>query len=54
MLKNPKKQINRDKYYLWLKYIYYIKFEDKNCISLIGKPIYKFMSRIEEMLPYED
>ena len=36
------------------KYIYYIKFEDKNCISLIGEPIYEFMSRIEEMIPYED
>ena len=35
-------------------YIYSIKFEDINCISLIGEPIYKFMSRIEEMLPYED
>lgn len=35
-------------------YIYYRNFEDKDCISLIGEPIYKFMNRIEEMLPYED
>ena len=36
------------------KYVYYIKFEYKDCISLIGKPIYKFMHRIEELIPYED
>ena len=36
------------------KYIYYINVEDKDCISLIGEPIYKFMHRIEELLPYED
>ena len=36
------------------KYVYYLKFEYKDCISLIGKPIYKFMHKIEELLPYED
>lgn len=36
------------------EYIYYREFEDKDCISLIGEPIYKFMNRIEEMLPDED
>ena len=36
------------------KYVYYIKFKDEDCISLIGEPIYKFMHRIEEMLPDED
>ena len=36
------------------EYIYNRKFEDIDNISLIGKPIYKFMHRIEEMLPYED
>lgn len=36
------------------KYIYYRNFEDKDCISLIGEPIYKFMHEIEEMLPDED
>ena len=35
-------------------YIYYRNFENIDSISLIGKPIYKFMHRIEEMLPYED
>ena len=35
-------------------YIYYRNFEDKDCISLIGEPIYKFMNEIEEMLSYED
>ena len=35
-------------------YIYYINSEDKDCISLIGEPIYKFLNRIEEMLPDED
>ena len=35
-------------------YIYYMQFEDKDCISLIGEPIYKFMHRIEELIPYED
>ena len=35
-------------------YIYDLKFEYIDSISLIGKPIYKFMHRIEEMLPYED
>ena len=35
-------------------YIYYRNFEDTDSISLIGQPIYKFMNRIEEMLPYED
>ena len=36
------------------KYVYYIKFEYKDNISLIGKPIYKFMHRIEELIPDED
>ena len=36
------------------EYVYYIKFEYKDCISLIGEPIYKFMHRIEELIPYED
>ena len=36
------------------EYIHSINCEDKDCISLIGEPIYKFMHRIEEMLPYED
>ena len=36
------------------EYIYSIKFEDINNISLIGEPIYKFMHRIEELIPYED
>ena len=36
------------------EYIYNIKFEDINYISLIGEPIYKFMHRIEELIPYED
>ena len=36
------------------EYIYSIKFEDIDSISLIGEPIYKFMHRIEELLPYED
>lgn len=36
------------------EYIYYINAEDKDCIGLIGEPIYGFMNRIEEMLPYED
>ena len=35
-------------------YIYDRNFKDINSISLIGEPIYKFMHRIEEMLPYED
>ena len=35
-------------------YIYDLKFEYIDSISLIGEPIYKFMSRIEEMLPDED
>ena len=35
-------------------YIYYRDFEDKDCISLIGEPIYKFMHDIEELIPYED
>ena len=35
-------------------YIYYRNCENIDSISLIGKPIYKFMHRIEEMLPYED
>ena len=35
-------------------YIYYINSEDKDCVSLIGEPIYKFMHRIEELLPDED
>lgn len=35
-------------------YIYYRNVEGKDCISLIGKPIYKFLNEIEEMLPYED
>ena len=35
-------------------YYYYINFEDKDCVSLIGEPIYKFMHRIEELIPYED
>lgn len=35
-------------------YVYSIKFEDIDCISLIGEPIYKFMHRIEELIPYED
>ena len=36
------------------EYIYYRNFKDINSISLIGEPIYKFMHRIEELLPYED
>ena len=36
------------------EYIYSIKFEDINNISLIGEPIYKFMHRIEELIPDED
>ena len=36
------------------EYIYDRNFKDINSISLIGEPIYKFMHRIEEMLPYED
>ena len=36
------------------KYVYSLKFEYIDCISLIGEPIYKFMHRIEELLPYED
>ena len=36
------------------EYINYINNEDKDCISLIGEPIYKFMHKIEELLPYED
>lgn len=36
------------------EYIYDRNFENIDCISLIGKPIYKFMHKIEEMLPYED
>ena len=35
-------------------YIYDLKFEYIDSISLIGEPIYKFMHRIEELLPYED
>lgn len=35
-------------------YIYYRNFEDIDSISLIGKPIYRFMNEIEELLPYED
>lgn len=35
-------------------YIYYRNFEGIDSISLIGEPIYKFMHRIEEMIPYED
>lgn len=35
-------------------YIYYRNFEDIDSISLIGKPIYEFLNKIEEMLPYED
>lgn len=35
-------------------YIYDRNFRDVDSISLIGEPIYKFMNRIEEMLPYED
>ena len=35
-------------------YIYYRNVEGIDCISLIGKPIYKFLNEIEEMLPYED
>lgn len=35
-------------------YIYYRNFENIDCISLIGKPIYEFMNKIEGMLPYED
>lgn len=37
-----------------LEYNYYRLYEDIDSISLIGKPIYEFMNRIEEMLPYED
>ena len=36
------------------EYIYYINSEDIDSISLIGEPIYKFMHRIEELIPYED
>lgn len=35
-------------------YMYYRNVEGKDCIGLIGKPIYKFLNEIEEMLPYED
>lgn len=35
-------------------YIYDRNFKDINSISLIGEPIYKFMHRIEELIPYED
>ena len=28
-------------------YIYYRNFEDKDCISLIGEPIYDFLNKIE-------
>ena len=36
-------------------YIYYINCEDKDCISLIGKPIYKFLNKIESRVEkYED
>ena len=36
-------------------YIYYMNFEDKDCISLIGEPIYKFLNKIESRLEkYED
>ena len=35
-------------------YIYSINCEDKDCVSLIGEPIYKFLNKIEELLPYED
>ena len=36
------------------EYIYNRNFKNIDCISLIGEPIYKFMHRIEELLPYED
>ena len=36
-------------------YIYSINCEDKECISLIGEPIYKFLNKIESRLEkYED
>ena len=36
------------------EYIYDRNFKDTNNISLIGEPIYKFMHRIEELIPDED
>ena len=36
------------------EYIYNRNFKNIDCISLIGEPIYKFMHRIEELLPDED
>ena len=36
------------------EYIYDRNFKDIDSISLIGEPIYKFMHRIEELIPYED
>lgn len=35
-------------------YIYDRNFKGLDNISLIGEPIYKFMNKIEELLPYED
>ena len=35
-------------------YIYYRNCEGIDYISLIGEPIYKFLNRIEELLPDED
>ena len=35
-------------------YIYDRNFKGIDSISLIGEPIYKFMHRIEELIPYED
>lgn len=29
-------------------------FYNEDCISLIGKPIYEFLNKIEELIPYED
>lgn len=36
------------------EYIYNRNFKGEDNISLIGEPIYKFMNRIEELIPYED
>ena len=35
-------------------YIYNRNFKGEDWISLIGEPIYKFMHRIEELIPDED
>ena len=37
-----------------LDYLCYRLYEDIDSISLIGKPIYEFLNKIEEMIPYED